>query len=128
MESLPYSFVETKVVADNLSIGVLRGWKPQYVFILANHQEQTRANSILFESHPLGKSVTTVRKMQGYQGDVIGLTLVSFSVGFFENFKCQYVAMSRSHNALIVIGNNQPYLENPRVQYNNNPCSTSHVD
>ena len=117
VETSPYNFTETKAVADLLSEGMLRGWKPQSVVILANYHEQNRLNSMLFQEHPLVKSVTTVGKFQGYQADVVILTLASSSVGFFDNFKRQYVALSRSRNALVVVGNIKPYLENPRVRY-----------
>ena len=45
------------------------------------------------------------------------LTLGPASVGFFDNFKCQYVACSRGRSALVINGNMKPYLENPHVQY-----------
>ena len=117
VETSPYNFNETKAVADLLSEGMLRGWKPHSVVTLANYHEQNRFNSMLFQEHPLVQSATKIGKFQGDQTDVVILTLASSSVGFFDNFKRPYVASPRSRNALVVIGNFKPYLENPRVQY-----------
>ena len=79
VETSPYNFTETKAVANLLSEGMLRGWKPQSVVILANYHEQNRLHSLLFQEHPLVKSVTTVGKFQAYQADVVILALASSS-------------------------------------------------
>ena len=103
-------------MADILSDGMRRDWKSHSALPLPNHYGQTCLNFVLFESHPLVNNVTTVGKFQVYRGDVIILTLAASSVGIFDNLQRQYVALSRSCSALIVIGNIKPYLENPCIQ------------
>ena len=91
VETSRYIFTKNKALADILGDDMLRGWTLQSVVVLANYYELARLNSILLAEHPLVKSVTTIRKFQGYPTDVVILTLGYASVGFFDNFNRQYI-------------------------------------